>query len=143
MLKIENGTEVANLIKDINSLINQNLRREFGDMGFTIPQLTVIGVLSKYGPMKISDLSQRLSLSNSTISGIVDRLEKQNIVERERSEKDKRVVFVQLSAKYKALHKGSYCKVNEYLENSLKCVTEAEIHDIINGLKILKSVLEK
>ena len=37
--------------------------------------------------MKITELSNKLCLSNSTVSGIIDRLEKQEMVVRERSDR--------------------------------------------------------
>lgn len=54
----------------------------------------VLYTLGKHGSMKLSDISEKLSISNSTISGIVDRLEKQKYVERIRSKEDRRVIYV-------------------------------------------------
>ena len=56
--------------------------------GMTAPQGMVIGLLHKNKKMKVTELSKQLHLPNSTVSGIIDKLEEQDAVIRERSEDD-------------------------------------------------------
>ena len=63
----------------------------------TPPQGMLVFILNKHQQLKISDISKKMGLSNSTVSSLVDRLESQGLVERIRSDQDRRVVLVQLS----------------------------------------------
>lgn len=133
---------LSKLFREIMFLFKQNMSKVFEDSGITVPQGMVIGTLSKFGKMKISDLSINLGFSNSTISGIIDRLEKQRMVERERSEDDKRVVYVKITPEFKELHQDFHKIAEENITNIIKRGTTEEVIKIVEGLNILKKLLE-
>jgi MarR family transcriptional regulator, organic hydroperoxide resistance regulator len=133
--------EVITLIKEVMSLMKQSMSKGFENEGMTMPQGMVIGTLSRLGKMKINELSKHLGLSNSTISGIIDRLEKQETVERIRSDEDKRVVYVSLSAKFESQHQNFHKKMEESVRNIMNKGTPEEKHKIIEGFAMLKELL--
>jgi hypothetical protein len=53
--------------------------------GLTGPQLTVIKLLETFGDLSLSSLSERIRAQNSTVTGIIDRMEREGLVLRERS----------------------------------------------------------
>ncbi len=83
----------------------------------------------------------QLCLSNSTVSGIIDRLEKQEMVVRERSEEDKRVVYVSISPNFKDMHKTFHKQFEKNIENIMSKGNAEEIHKIFEGLDTLKKLL--
>lgn len=133
--------EVSKLLREIMLLLKQNMTKVFEDRKITAPQGMVIGILSKFGKMKISDLSKQLGLSNSTISGIIDRLEKQEMVERERSQEDKRVVYVMITPKFQEIHQDFHKRIEENISNIMKRGSDEEIIKITEGLYTLKKLL--
>lgn len=139
---INKRTEVARLFFEVGKILKRSMRRNFEDFGLTTPQSMVIGALMKFGEMKISELSEKVSLSNSTVSGIVDRLEKQQLVERTRSEEDRRTVYVKVTPKFDEIHKGFHKQVEKRFEDLLSAGTSEDIEKIIEGLNALKRVLE-
>jgi DNA-binding MarR family transcriptional regulator len=138
-----NKVEVARLFFEVNKILKHSIRKSFEDIGITLPQMLVIGTLTKLGEMKITELSKKLNLSNSTISGIIDRLEKQELVVRTRSEKDRRIVYVKVTPKFGELHKGFHQKIEESFSDLLSTGTPDEIEKIIVGLNTLKIILNK
>lgn len=143
MEEMNRGIEVSKLFKEVMLLIRQNMLKGFEDTGITAPQSMVIGTLSKFGRMKVSELSDKLGLTNSTISGIIDRLEKQGIAERERSKEDKRVVYVSLTSKFEDMHQGFHKKMEENMQNMINRGTPEEISKIIDGFDTLKRLLSE
>ncbi|HEX7603841.1 MAG TPA: MarR family transcriptional regulator [Polyangiaceae bacterium] len=65
----------------------------------TGPQLTVIKMLEQIGDLSLSELSDRIRAQNSTVTGIIDRMEREGLVVRERSTSDRRVVHIKLTEK--------------------------------------------
>ena len=63
-------------------------------MGLTGPQVSALKILEAVGDLSLSELSFRMSARNSTITGIVDRMERDGLVVRERSATDRRVVKI-------------------------------------------------
>jgi DNA-binding MarR family transcriptional regulator len=79
---------------------DQTLQRRFG---VTAAQLSALRVLERFGEMPQSELSGRLFLRGSTVSGMVDRLEERALITRRRSTTDRRLVAVDLAAGGKKL----------------------------------------
>lgn len=141
MDKINSKTETAKLFFEVNKVLRQCVRRSFDNEELTMPQNSVIGILIKYGEMKISELSQRVSLSNSTVSGIIDRLENQGFVTRTRSKEDRRTVYVKVTDKFQEAHKGFHKRIEENFEEMLSSGTPEQMEKINEGLNTLKAIL--
>ena len=65
--------------------------------GLTAPQLLILQAVQQLGNVSISKLSAEVSLSQATVTTILDRLETRGLVTRQRSTKDKRVVHAALT----------------------------------------------
>jgi len=72
----------------------KDLAREHGLTG---PQVTVLKLLEGVGDLSLSELSERIQARNSTITGIVDRMQRDGLVLRRRSERDRRVIEIVLT----------------------------------------------
>jgi MarR family transcriptional regulator, organic hydroperoxide resistance regulator len=132
---------IARLFHDLSMTVKQTMRKEFESMGLTMPQSMVIGMLIKSGTMKVSELSEALGFTNSTTSGILDRLEKQDIIRRERTPEDRRVVYITITDTFKEKHNGFESCFSQNFEKLLKGADEDELSTILKGLTTLKKVL--
>src|SRR5690348_3877291 len=65
----------------------------------TGPQLTVVKILEGIGDISLSELSDKIRAQNSTVTGIIDRMEREGLVQRARSTEDRRVVHIRLTEK--------------------------------------------
>ncbi|WP_055669257.1 MarR family winged helix-turn-helix transcriptional regulator [Desnuesiella massiliensis] len=139
--KKDNGKKVLTLLNEINLTINKNLKSKFCSYGFTVPQITVLAVLSQNKKMKISDISKLIHSTNSTVSGIVDRLEKQGFIKRVKSQEDRRVVFVELDHKFLDMKEEIDKEMASYLDGIFKNIDEEKTLSIISGLENLKAIL--
>ena len=92
-------------------------REHFGRLHLTFPQALVLNVLGEEGPMPISLLAERTGSANSTVSGIVDRLEKLDLARRERSEQDRRVILVAATERYEPLRRKATADVGGYFDS--------------------------
>ena len=135
--------EMLTAIKRIVSLIKQNFERDFKKMHVTQSQILVMRVLNQYGDMKISDISRELDLSNSTVSGIIDRLVEKKIVKRKRSEEDRRIVMISLAEEYRQPVKKQLNAFANKMRRALSTTTEEDLDSIMQGLEKLESILEE
>ncbi|MBD1388162.1 MarR family transcriptional regulator [Neiella sp. HB171785] len=65
--------------------------------GLTSPQLLVLQALNSRGPMISREVANEISLSQATMTSILDRLEAKQLIRRQRSEQDRRKVLVSLT----------------------------------------------
>lgn len=143
-MKILNESmEVARLFQEVMQLFKHSMNKLLEETGMSAPQGMVLGLLSKKKKIKITELSHELCLSNSTVSGIIDRLEKQKMVVRERSEKDKRVVYVSISPNFKDMHGAFHKQFEKNIQNTMSKGSEEELHKIFEGLSTLKKLLRE
>ncbi|MFT5874737.1 MAG: DNA-binding MarR family transcriptional regulator [Clostridium sp.] len=141
METLNDSVEVARLFQEIMQLFKHNMSKGLCDTGISAPQGMVLRLLSEKKKLKITELSNELSLSNSTVSGIIDRLEKQDMVVRERSEEDKRVVYVSVSPSFEDMHKDFHNQFAKNIQNIMSQGSNAELHKIFVGLEALKKLL--
>jgi DNA-binding MarR family transcriptional regulator len=81
----------------IENLISSRLRGEFDT---TLPRFDVMAQLARFPDgLLMSDLSQRLMVSNGNITGIIDNLERDGFVERILLPEDRRARKVRLTDK--------------------------------------------
>lgn len=139
--KFESISKIINLTRNFNKSMRHKFHHSMHDSGFTLPQLSVISMMEKHGKQKVSELSLKMGLSDSTVSGILDRLEQKDIIKRERTKDDRRVVKISLTGKSKEFCNDFRRKREEYFTQLLKSLSEQEIKDIIKGLEILNRVL--
>ncbi len=65
--------------------------------GLTAPQILLLQTIRNQGQVTIGELANEMSLSQATVTTILDRLEKKALVYRERSTEDKRKVHAFLT----------------------------------------------
>ncbi|KUO65862.1 MAG: hypothetical protein APF84_00985 [Gracilibacter sp. BRH_c7a] len=139
---IENREKlILPLLREIRSLIDKSLKVKLNLGDFTMPQTMIIYNLANHGKMKISELSEKMGLTNSTVSGIVDRLEDQGIVFRERSTQDRRVVYVQFTNEHIQKYQDLNDNLDKHFSELLASIPPAQMENIIISLNILKDTL--
>ena len=67
--------------------------------GLTVPQILIMQAVQEAGVLQVSEIARRVSLSHSTVTSVLDRLEKKEVVQRNKIETDHRVVRVTLTIK--------------------------------------------
>jgi DNA-binding MarR family transcriptional regulator len=99
--------EILVALRRITRAIDLQSKRLVKATGLTAPQLVVIDTLHKQGELSPSAIARAVSLSQATITSILDRLVQAGLVERIRSETDKRVILARLTEKGEAASNNS------------------------------------
>jgi DNA-binding MarR family transcriptional regulator len=86
--------QVLQALRQIIRLIDIHSRSLVKDYGLTGPQLVVLQEVSRHDEISPGRLAGAVSLSQATVTGILERLEKQGLIDRRRSESDRRSVLV-------------------------------------------------
>lgn len=92
-------------------------REILSTLDITPPQFTALYTLSKNENMTIGELSNKMFLACSTVTDLLDRMERNELVVRVKDEKDRRVVRI------KVLEKGSIM-IEEVLKSRRKYISE-------------------
>ncbi len=107
----------------------------------TGPQLTVIKMLEQIGDLSLTELSEKIRAQNSTVTGIIDRMEREDLVVRERSVEDRRVVHIRLTPKGAQLAREIPVEPMEILRQALLSLSAPEARDLLKiATKLAKRV---
>lgn len=135
--------EILHAYLQVSRQMSEGLRGHFGKLNLTFPQTLVLTLLDSDGPMPISSLAKATGSANSTISGMVDRLERSGLLRRVRSEHDRRVIFVEVTEKYREVRNESESYAISRFSDSISTLTEEQIHQVLTGLNLLQQALEQ
>jgi DNA-binding MarR family transcriptional regulator len=92
-------------------------------------------------PVTLSELAQSIYLSPSTVVGIVDRLEREGFVQRDRSTADRRVVLITITDKGKDFVAKAPSPIQDQLEERLEILPVDEQLQIAESLEKIAQLM--
>ena len=110
---------------------NQIIEEQCGVGGV---QMWALWEISQAGRMRVSELAQKLSIHQSTTSNLLDKLERQSFIQRERSTTDQRVVQVVLTENGKKLLESSPPVDRNLIVDALMEMPEDSMRQLEDGL---------
>jgi DNA-binding MarR family transcriptional regulator len=110
--------------------------------GLTGPQLVVLKELMESSPQTVSRLASAVSLSQATVTGILDRLERKRMVERVRDSSDKRRVIVSPTATAEVALAGAPPLLQEHFTRAFDRLPEWERTQILSSLQRIVALME-
>ena len=133
--------DVLDNLRRVFRVVHRYSKRAEKIGGLTGPQVWAMKVLAESAPIRVTDLARRMYLHPSTVVGILDRLEQQSQVTRERSKKDHRVVTVSLTAKGCETVSKVPRIAQGLLLKGLKELSAPDFSTVSEGLRMLVGIL--
>nr|WP_289891476.1 MarR family transcriptional regulator [Virgibacillus pantothenticus] len=127
----------------ISGIIKQNGRKILHNYPITSPQFIALQWLLEEGDLTIGELSNRISLAFSTTTDLVDRMEKNELVERVRDSKDRRVVRIHVLEKGKTIIHEVIEKRQHYLGEVLENFSDDQIDQLHELLAYLHEQMKE
>ncbi|HEY9201889.1 MAG TPA: MarR family transcriptional regulator [Gammaproteobacteria bacterium] len=110
--------------------------------GLTSPQILLLQTIRDKGEVTIGELANKMSLSQATVTTILDRLEKRKLVFRERSTQDKRKVHAYLTDEGFEMLKGAPMPLQEQFARQFSDLHEWEQTMIISSLQRVAQMMD-
>lgn len=105
-LQLDN--QVCFRLYTVARLITQAYTPMLSALGITYPQYLVLMVLWEKDNQPVNDIAHRLLLETNTVTPLLQRMEKQGIVNRRKGELDKRQQIVSLTEQGKKMEEEAY-----------------------------------
>jgi DNA-binding MarR family transcriptional regulator len=109
----------------------------------TSAQLSCLLALYEKGPLPPSQIGRHIMVNSSTVTGIIDRLERKGLVERSRISQDRRVITVSLTGEGRMLAESAPLPVQDKIVSGMRRLSSDEIAEIIGGLTRLTGMLDE
>jgi len=99
----DRSDELLSSIRKIIRSIDLHSKVLLKKYGLTGPQLMILSEIGKSKDLSVSEIAKHISLSQATVTTILDRLEHQGFIVRKRGQSDKRKVYIEASEKTQAI----------------------------------------
>ncbi|WP_252314746.1 MarR family transcriptional regulator [Sinobaca sp. H24] len=136
-------SQIEKSLRHVSYIVKQKGREILNEFPITPPQFVALQWLQEEGDMTIGELSQRMYLACSTTTDLIDRMEKNELVERVKDEKDRRVVRIHLLEKGTVIIKDVINERQIYLEGVLSEMSPEEVISIEQGMAALQEKMNQ
>ena len=134
-------SEIMQSLRQIFRAIQDYSQEVSKKFGITGPQLWALKIISTDARLSLGELTKKMYLHPSTVSGVVDRLEKKGYAARDRGLKDRRVVTVALTPKGKRLIKKAPNPIQGKMVHGLRKLEARELTSIYAAIQKLVKIM--
>ncbi len=108
----------------------------------TVPQLVCLREISDNEPISLGKLTRSLHLNNSTVTGIIDRLERRDLVRRVRQSHDRRQIHVEVTETGKNFIKQAPKPLQAHFIEQISRMDPLEVDKILAVIDTLADMLQ-
>lgn len=130
-------------LREISQALRRPLDAEYARGQLTAPQRIVMQVLFHSEGMSLKELCERVALSHSTVSGIVDRLQAKGLVARSIDDTDRRLTRIAVTSVVRQFMQEQAPRLTaQPLIEALSRLSEQDRRAIGRGLRLLRGALD-
>ncbi|MCE2510113.1 MAG: winged helix-turn-helix transcriptional regulator [Alphaproteobacteria bacterium] len=130
----DRAQEVLVALRRIIRATDLHSKRLFKLSGLTTPQIVVLQSVRDLGEVTTGRISARVSLSQGTVTSILDRLESRGLIKRYRSVTDRRVVHARLTKPGRAMLRQAPPLLHEQFASAFAALSPSQQEKIIKTL---------
>ena len=129
-------------IRQLTRGVTRHSRALNQNWGVTVPQLLCLRALSEQSSATPGSVAKSVNLNSSTVTGILDRLEKRGLVRRERTATDRRVITLVLTESGRDFLERAPIPLQERFVERLVRLPGEELERVMTTLDLLVRLLE-
>ncbi|HHY35349.1 MAG TPA: winged helix-turn-helix transcriptional regulator [Firmicutes bacterium] len=133
--------QIEELLRHVAFIIKKRGRDILSDFGITNPQFNALLVLDSHPDITMGELCERLYLACSTATDLIDRMEKNGLLERRRDPEDRRVIRLRTMPKAKEVIEQVIQARRRYVKSILTKLDEKDIETLARSLQQLHSLM--
>lgn len=134
--------EILTSIRRIVRAIELYSHSLVSQVGLTSPQLSVLKSVARLSPATPTAIARQLSLSQPTVSGILERLQAKNLVQRSKSNGDKRMHSYALTDQAREQMASSPPLLQESFLHRLEGLQDWERSMLLSALQRVASLMD-
>jgi DNA-binding MarR family transcriptional regulator len=136
-------TDIEALLREVSTIIRKRGRDILSNFGITPPQLNALVILQNHGEITMGELCEHLYLACSTATDLIDRMERNGLIERLRDLNDRRVIRLKLKEPGRRVIDEVMKARKRYLGGVLAKVAEGERDALIKALRDLHRLMHE
>lgn len=142
LVAVNDSIRILQSVRRIAQCVEHHSKRLKATHNITSPQLVALMAIAQLGPSTLTSIGRAIHLSSSTVVGIVDRLEEKKLVCRERDTRDRRNVYVSVTAAGQALVENAPSALPQGFSSALGALPEDDQRTLVVALEQFATLLE-
>ena len=137
------AAEIDRDLRVVRQFVRRPVEAEIARGNLTGPQQSAMAIIFQSDGVSLKELSEHLGLAHSTVSGIVDRLVKRGLVNRQAGETDRRLTKIAVADHVREYMRDKWPSLElNPLTEALRAATPAERQQVLQGVRTLRRLLE-
>ncbi|HWJ03362.1 MAG TPA: MarR family transcriptional regulator [Verrucomicrobiae bacterium] len=134
--------QIEELLRHVALVIMHRGREHLGDYNITPPQFSALLALIEAGEITMGELCGKLYLACSTVTDLVDRMEKNGYVERFKDSKDRRVIRLRVLPAGMEIYEDVLKTRKAYLQSILVKLNQEEKDKLVSSLSQVHALMK-
>jgi len=135
--------EIEALLRNVSTIIRKRGRDILSNFDVTPPQFDALLSLRDGGELTMGELCQKMYLACSTATDLIDRMERNGLILRERDTADRRVIRLKMTEKGQSVIEEVLRARKRYLSAVLGHVVSGDRERLIQSLDQLYSLMTR
>lgn len=135
--------EIEELLRNVGTMLKKRGRDIVSNFDITPPQLDALLVLREFGELTMGELCGRMFLACSTATDLIDRMERNGLIERVRDTNDRRVIRLRVLDKGSVVIDEVLVARRDYLSTILTEVDVPDKERLIQSLEQLNYLMTR
>lgn len=135
MNREEASLRALTIILRASGSITQMVKKDMDSYGVNPTEFMVLELLYNRGPQAIQVIGNRVLLASSSITYVIDQLEKKEFVKRKQSEEDRRVTMVSLTGEGQELMEEIFPQHSSVIKELFDDLTDEDLVKLGDSLK--------
>lgn len=109
----------------------QNEMRRLAENYIPWNEFVVLQLIEQKGPLMASEIANQIEVTSSHITTVTDKLIKKGLIQRERSDADRRIVYLQVTEQGREIAHTMETMRTNYYQQKFKQLTNEEMESLI------------
>lgn len=128
----------ARCYNTVFSRIEKNVQ----EYGLNISEFGVLEMLLHKGEQPVQKIAEKILVTSGTITYVLDKLQKKELICRKKCDKDKRIFYISLTQKGEELITGAFAKHKKFLDDLFCSLDDNIKNDIVSNMFSLVDTLD-
>jgi DNA-binding MarR family transcriptional regulator len=111
--------------------------------GLSHSHFQIIYILNVFGILPVSEIANKMAISRSNMTPLIDKLIKEELVQRLPSEQDRRIINIALTDYGRKFLEEHQKSIMNYLRKRLSCLADEDLIELAVSFENIKKVISK
>jgi DNA-binding MarR family transcriptional regulator len=140
---MNNEIQLTDLLRQINKEISRRLTPIFRQKKLSIAEISILMRINRKPACRATELATMIGIPTSTVTGMLDRLEKRGLLERRQDPRDRRSVLIAATSETREFVATLMTPMENMLHKAFRAMPDTRTRRLVQDLQFILRILEQ